>query len=157
MTGWRIGYTASSKELAALMTNIQSHMTSNPNSVAQKAALEAIAGPQDAVREMVAEYERRRDYICERIAAIPNISCAKPEGAFYAFVNIDKLLNRGAKKIHSAGGLAEKLLNEAKVVVIPCEDFGADNYIRLSYATSMDEIKRGMDRLEKYIIDNFGE
>ncbi|OIN96573.1 aspartate aminotransferase [Candidatus Desantisbacteria bacterium CG1_02_38_46] len=173
MTGWRIGYAAGPKELIAAMGNLQDHSTSNPTSIAQKAALAAIselglsrpafaAGtpPTEGGRMglspmslMVNEFRNRRDYIVEKLNSIPGISCLKPQGAFYAFPNISKLIGKTIKgqKITGSLSLSEVLLNEAKVTVIPGIAFGADKYIRLSYATSMENIKEGLRRIEEVL------
>lgn len=153
MTGWRIGYTASSSELAKVMSNIQSHATSNPNSIAQVAAKAAIEGPDKCVLEMRAEFKRRKDYMVERINSINGISCLNPDGAFYVFMNISNLLGKTlcGRKINSSDDFADAFLDIAKVAVVPGSGFGADNYVRWSYATSMENIKNGLDRLEKFI------
>lgn len=159
MTGWRIGYTASSPEIAKLIGNIQSHSASNPCSIAQKAAYEALVGPQESVEEMRRAFMARRDYICDRIDKAPLISCIKPEGAFYAFVDVSALFGKtvGSKELKTAADLCEVLLSEASVVCVPGDDFGAPSYIRLSYATSTENIKKGMDMIEEFIISNYGE
>lgn len=153
MTGWRIGYAAASKEIVALMSNIQSHTTSNPNSIAQYASVEALNGPQEDVHKMVEQFRLRRDYMVERINSINNLSCIKPEGAFYVMVNISDVLNRSIDGIVIKDSLvfSELLLNKEKVAVIPGIAFGVDNFIRLSYATSMENIKNGLDRIAKFV------
>jgi aspartate aminotransferase len=153
MTGWRIGFTGSSKEIAKLMGSVQSHQTSNPNSIAQKAALEAITGPQDSVYKMHAEFKKRRDFMVERIAQIKNISALKPQGAFYMFVDISKLLDKdyNGEKISDVDKLAKILIEDYNVAVIPCADFGFADHIRLSYAISMEQIKKGLDRIETLV------
>ncbi len=153
MTGWRIGFTGSSKEIAKLMASVQSHQTSNPNSIAQKAALEAITGPQDSVYRMHAEFLKRRDYMVERIGQIKNISALKPQGAFYMFVDISELLEKeyNGEKIGDVDKLAKILIEDYNVAVIPCADFGFADHIRLSYAISMDQIKKGLDRIEALV------
>ena len=153
MTGWRIGYAAGSAELIALMSNIQSHTTSNPNSIAQYASVEALNGNQDDVGIMVEQFKLRRDYMVERINSINNLSCMKPEGAFYVMVNISKVLNKSVdgKIIKDSLQFSDFLLKEEKIAVIPGIAFGADNYIRLSYATSMENIKNGLDRIERFV------
>ena len=152
MTGWRIGYTAASKEIVALMTNIQSHTTSNPNSIAQYASVEALNGQQDDIHKMVEQFKLRRDYMVERINSIKNLSCIKPEGAFYVMVNISEVLNKSLEGIVIKDSLvfSELLLNKEKVAVIPGVAFGVDNFIRLSYATSMENIKNGLDRIARF-------
>ena len=145
MTGWRIGYLAApAKELASAIARIQDHSTSNPVSFAQKAALEALNGDQVCVAEMVSEFEKRRDYMVGRINAMKGISCVKPGGAFYVFCDISKT------KLDSFD-LSKRLLEESKVAVIPGEPFGWNTHIRLSFATGMDEIKKGLDRIEDWL------
>jgi aspartate aminotransferase len=153
MTGWRIGYTAASKEIVALMTNIQSHTTSNPNSIAQYASVEALNGQQDDIYKMVEQFKLRRDYMVERINSIKNLSCIKPEGAFYVMVNISEVLNKSldGTVIKDSLVFSELLLNKEKVAVIPGIAFGVDNFIRLSYATSMENIKNGLDRIASFV------
>ncbi|MCL2593262.1 MAG: pyridoxal phosphate-dependent aminotransferase [Defluviitaleaceae bacterium] len=152
MTGWRLGYTASSKEIADAMGNIQSHMTSNPNSMAQKGAVVALTGDQASVENMRVEFEKRRNYIYDRAKNIPLISCNKPDGAFYLFIDVSGLLNDSLK---SAKDIADVLLKEYSVVVVPCADFGFPNHIRLSYAISMEDITKGMDRIEKFVSEKY--
>ena len=152
MTGWRIGYVAGDKEIIGAMSNLQDHSTSNPVSISQKAALAALTGPQDAVKTMAAEFEKRRNYMVDRLNKMPGISCLLPPGAFYAFPNVSNLFNKSynGKPIKGSMGLIELLLTEAKVAVLPGSPFGADNYLRLSYATSMKNITGGMDRIEEF-------
>ncbi len=152
MTGWRVGYTGSSLELARLMAGVQSHQTSNINSIAQKAAVAAFTGPQDTVDEMCRAFAARRDYIWERIQHIPHMQALKPEGAFYLFVNVGEVLNRMYKgqKVGDGATLAKILLEDFHVVVVPCADFGFADHIRLSYAISMEQIKKGMDRIAAF-------
>ena len=144
MTGWRIGYTAGPLDIMKAIANLQSHAASNPASISQKAALAAIAGDQKCVEDMRREFEKRRDLMVSRINKIKNISCTKPDGAFYVLCDISKL------KLSSAQ-VANRLLDEAKVAAIPGEPFGVDQFIRLSFATDMDSIKKGMDRIEGWI------
>jgi L-aspartate aminotransferase apoenzyme (EC 2.6.1.1) len=155
MTGWRIGYTGSSKEIAKLMSSVQSHLASNPNSIAQKAAYEALTGPQDSVREMRNEFEKRRDYMYDRIEGMKHISAVMPQGAFYMFVDISEVLDKSYKgqKIGDVGNMAKLLLENYRVAVIPCNDFGFDDHIRLSYAISLEQIKKGLDRIESFLED----
>lgn len=157
MTGWRIGYTASNAELAKAMSNIQSHATSNPNSIAQAASVEALLGDQSSVSAMREEYIRRRDYMVERINSIEGISCIKPNGAFYVFMNVRALLGREiyGKNFSTASELCADILDRALVALVPSEGFGIDGYVRLSYATSMETIQEGMDRIEKYINEEY--
>ena len=153
MTGWRIGYTASSKQIAKLMSSMQSHMTSNPNSIAQMAALAAIEGPQDCVENMREKFEERRDYIYDRVAKMPYLKTLKPEGAFYLFVDFSGTYGKKYNDIvlESAAQIGALLLDEELIAVVPCADFGMPDYIRFSYATSNENIKKGMDRLEDFI------
>lgn len=155
MTGWRIGYTGSSVELAKVMGSVQSHQTSNPNSIAQIAANEAISGPQDAVITMQKEFDKRREYIFSRIQDMDYVGATEPQGAFYLFVDCSKVLDKAYKgeDIKTTSRLAEILINDYNVAVVPCMDFGAGNYIRLSYAISIEEIKKGMDRIENFLKD----
>jgi len=152
MTGWRIGYTASSKEIAKVMGSVQSHQTSNPNSIAQKAALEALTGPQASVKEMNKEFNARREYMYERISNMKYISALKPQGAFYLFVDIHEILEKEYKgsTIKDANHLAKILIEDFNVAVIPCTDFGFSDHIRLSYAISLEQIKKGLDRIEEF-------
>lgn len=153
MTGWRIGYTASSKQIAKLMASMQSHMTSNPNSIAQRAALAAIEGPQDCVEDMREKFEERRDYIYDRVAKMPYLKTLKPEGAFYLFVDFSGTYGKKYNDtvLESAAQIGALLLDEELIAVVPCADFGMPDYIRFSYATSNENIKKGMDRLEDFI------
>lgn len=155
MTGWRIGYTGSTKELAKLMGSVQSHQTSNPNSIAQKAAYEAIKGPQDFVYSMKAEFEKRLNYMVERIEKMKYISVLKPQGAFYVFADISETFNKTYKgqSVGNVDNLARILIEDYKVAVISCDDFGFDDHIRLSYAISHDQIKKGLDRIETFLQD----
>ncbi|MDP4132618.1 MAG: pyridoxal phosphate-dependent aminotransferase [Bacillota bacterium] len=153
MTGWRIGYTAANSEITKLMSNVQSHYTSNPNSIAQHAAIAALEGPQHSVLEMKKAFNERRLYMVERMNCIPGVSCIKPQGAFYVMMNITKLLGKtaGNRKIDGSDSFAQLFLELNNVAVVPCSGFGNDNYVRWSYATSMDNIKKGLDRLEEFI------
>ena len=153
MTGWRIGYTACNKEIAKAMSNFQSHATSNPNTIAQYATIAALNAPEDTLNEMVAAFKERRDFMVDKINSIENLSCLKPQGAFYVMVNISKLLGKtlNGKKINNSIDFADYLLDDAKVAVVPGIGFGNDNYIRLSYATSLENIKEGLERVEKAI------
>ncbi len=150
MTGWRIGYAAGPKSLITAMANIQSQSTSNPCSISQKAAVAALRLDDAFTARMVAEFDRRRRVMVERLNKMPGVSCRIPTGAFYAFPNISRLFTRRWKRgtITSASDLATYLLEEAKVVVVPGEPFGSSAHIRLSYATGMDAILRGLDRME---------
>ncbi len=151
MTGWRIGYTAAATEISKAIGTIQSHSTSNPASISQKASVEALLGPQDEVGMMRAEFEKRRDYIVERLNKMAEVSCHKPGGAFYVFPCFKDLMGRsfGGKKIENTLDLADYLLSECKIAPVPGEGFGAAGYMRFSYAASMEDITQGMDRLEE--------
>lgn len=153
MTGWRLGYCGASEKIARLMTNIQSHMTSNVCSITQYAAIEALSGPQDKVNEMIIEFEKRRDYMVETLKNIKKFSIIEPEGAFYIMINIDKCLGKeiNGQKIENSMDFSSKLLEYEKVAVIPGKAFGLDNYIRVSYATSMELIEKGLKRINKFI------
>jgi len=153
MTGWRIGYACGPKELMGAMTKMQSQSTSNPTSIAQKAAVEALNGSQEAVAAMVVEFEKRRTYIVERLNAIPGVSCFRSTGAFYVFPNFSGIYGKsfGGRKITNSTEFAAYLLEEAKVAMVPGIAFGADKYARLSYASSMENIKKGIDRIEEAI------
>ncbi len=153
MTGWRIGYTACNAALAKAMGNLQSHATSNPNSIAQAAAVEALNGDQSSVKVMFDEYIKRRDYMVERISKIDGISCVKPNGAFYVFINLRNVLGKEyyGKVISTASEMCDDMLEKALVALVPSEGFGIDGYARLSYATSMETIEEGLNRIEKYL------
>lgn len=153
MTGWRVGYTGSSAEIAKLMGSIQSHATSNPNSIAQKAALEALNGPQDAVETMRAEFDKRREYMFSRVSKMPYVDIIEPQGAFYVFVDVTEAASKKYKDevIGDASKFAEILLGDYKTAVVPCADFGFPNHIRLSYAISMEQIAKGLDRIEELL------
>ena len=151
MTGWRIGYTAGSEEIISAMNNIQSQSTSNPTSIAQKASVEALAGPQDEVGKMVSAFAQRRNYIVDRLNKIPGVSCYKPAGAFYVFPNFSSYYGKSyqGKKIENSTHLADFFLDVARVAVVPGVEFGADPFERLSYATSMEDIQEGLNRIEE--------
>jgi len=153
MTGWRIGYSASNSLLADVMSNFLSHSTSAPCTISQYAALEALSGTQESVSLMCKQFKERRDYIVERISKIPGVNCIKPDGAFYIMLNIEGLIGRtlGGKLINSSDDFALTFLEKGLVATVSCTGFGIDNYVRLTYAASMENIKEGMDRLEKFI------
>ncbi|MEG2412340.1 MAG: pyridoxal phosphate-dependent aminotransferase [Clostridium sp.] len=153
MTGWRIGYIAASEKITALMSNIQSHTTSNPCSISQYASVEALNGDQSEVEKMKVEFGKRRDFMVDRINSINNLSCVKPEGAFYVMVNISKLINKevNGNVIKDSLVFSDLLLEQEKVAVIPGIAFGVNDFIRLSYATSIDNIKNGLDRIESFV------
>jgi aspartate aminotransferase len=148
MTGWRIGFALGPAAVIGATLKLQSHCTSNPTSIAQRAGIEALRGPQESVDVMLAEYRKRRDYVVERLRAIPGVTIATPKGAFYAYPNISVAYAGG---IRSSLHFAEKLLTDEFVAVVPGEAFGTNDHIRISYATSMTELGRGLDRLERFI------
>jgi aspartate aminotransferase len=151
MTGWRIGYALGPEALISAMDTIQGQSTSNPTSISQKAAVEALNGPQDCVETMVREFDRRRRFMVSRLNAMDGVTCFDPQGAFYAFPSIEALLGRkaGGRLIRSASDLGDYLLAEAQVAVVPGEPFGSHKHIRLSFALSMAEIEKGLDRMEQ--------
>jgi aspartate aminotransferase len=154
MTGWRIGWACGPKEIMGAMTKMQSQSTSNATSIAQKASVEALNGPQDAVPAMVAEFEKRRTYIVDRLNAIPGVTCFRSNGAFYAFPNFSGVYGKttpNGKKIGNSTDFAAYLLDDANVALVPGVAFGDDRYARLSYAISMETIKKGIDRIEEAI------
>jgi aspartate aminotransferase len=147
MTGWRLGFTAGNKNIIAAMNKIQSHSTSNANTISQYAAIEALNGPQDSVIEMKEEYQKRSDYFFEKINGIKNLSMIKSRGALYSFINIKQLL--GKNSINTSEDFAEFLLNEYRIAVIPGTVFGAEGYIRMSFATSMENIQEGIEKIRQ--------
>lgn len=151
MTGWRIGYAAGPKEIIQAMGNLQSHSTSNPTSISQKAALAALEGTQEPLYNMVAEFVKRRDYIVERLNSINGILCLKPQGAFYVFPDISQIPGKTfkGKIIKDSVFLTQILLAEANVAVVPGSAFGADGNLRFSYATSMENITKGLSRIKE--------
>jgi aspartate aminotransferase len=149
MTGWRLGYALAPAAVASAIQKLQSQSTSNPTSIVQKAAVTALKGPQQCVTDMRAEYIKLRDHVVNGLRSIPGITCTLPEGAFYAYPNISSFLGRGA--IRSASELAGKLLREAHVATVPGEGFGTDHHLRVSYATSMAELDRGLERMRKFL------
>lgn len=153
MTGWRIGYAAGPKEIIKAMSNLQSHSTSNPTSISQRAALVALEGTQESLHNMVTEFDKRRDYIVKRLKSINGISCLKPQGAFYVFPDVSQIIRRTFRNQTARDSilLAQILLEEANVAVVPGNAFGAGEHIRLSYAISMENISKGLDRLEGLI------
>ena len=148
MTGWRVGFALGSRRLLANMLKLQSHSTSNPTSIAQKAALAAVHGPQAPVQMMLAEYRRRRDRVIEGLQSIPGIRCVPPHGAFYAYPNVGYYLKKGGLVDTSA--LAQRLLEEAHVAVVPGTAFGTREHIRISYATSLEHINEGLRRMAAF-------
>ena len=153
MTGWRIGYLLSGEKIAKVMANYLSHSTGSPSSVSQAASVAALNGPQDCVETMRRAFEERRNYIVDRVNAIDGVSCIKPEGAFYIMMNVEKQLGRTihGELIQSGDDFSAALLKHGLVATVPCSGFGAPNFVRWSYATSMDNIKKGMDRLEEFL------
>ena len=151
MTGWRMGYAAGPAPIIAAMDKIQTQNVSNPVSFCQKAAVEALIGPQDSVQGMIVEFDRRRKYIVDRLNAMPGITCSLPKGAFYAFPNFSGLFGKiwGEKKISNSSDVTDFLLEEARVAVVAGSAFGNDNHIRFSYATSMKNIVKGMDQIQE--------
>lgn len=151
MTGWRIGYTAGPEDAIKAMSKIQSHSTSNPTSIAQKAALAAITGSQEPVVEMVKAFQKRRDLICQRLDDIDGVEYVRPQGAFYIFPDFSPHYGRtiNGHSINSSQELATYFLDEVKVGAVPGDGFGADNHMRFSFATSEIEINRGLDRIQK--------
>ena len=151
MTGWRIGFALVPQAIVGAMTKLQSHSTSNPTSIAQKAAVEALRGPQESVGKMLAEYRTRRDFVVKRLRAIPGVNCAEPRGAFYAYPNLGAVLG---SEIQNTLQLSERLLADAHVAVVPGEAFGTEEHVRISYATSMHELERGLDRIHQFVVKN---
>lgn len=153
MTGWRIGYSCGDSEITENMIKLQSQSTSNPTSIAQMAALEALTGPQDSVEVMRKEFEKRRNYIVNALNSINGITCFNPKGAFYVFPNVSSLYGKSinGKTIHNSMDFASILLEEAKVAVVPGIGFGADDYVRLSFATSMQVIQEGIEAIKEFV------
>ena len=151
MTGWRIGYTAADGDITKVMENIQSHATSNPNTIAQYASIEALNGDQEILEVMKKAFDERRNFMAKSINSIEGLSCTKPAGAFYVMMNIKEIMGReiGGVKIESSMDFANYLLDSAKVAVVPGIGFGTEGYVRLSYATSLDNIMEGLKRIEK--------
>ena len=151
MTGWRVGYCAANKTLAKIMSNFLSHSTGAPSTISQWASVEALTGPQEGIEAMRLAFLERRDYIVKRINSIPGVSCIVPNGAFYVMMNIEQLIGKtlGGKLIENDDDFAVALLEKALVAVVPCSGFGMKNFVRWSYAASMENIEKGLDRLEK--------
>ena len=148
MTGWRVGYCLGAAELIKSMLKIQSHCTSNVSSISQKAAVEALRGPQDSVQEMLQEYSRRRDFIVTALNAIPGVRCNWPDGAFYVYLNVSGFLKESA--IQTTSDLCVRLLRDAHVAVVPGEAFGTLEHLRISYATSQEQLAKGVERIKKF-------
>ena len=149
MTGWRLGYALGPAAVIAAMQKLQSQSTSNPTSIVQKAAVAALNGPQQCVEEMRLEYIKLRDHVVKGLRSIPGVQCTLPEGAFYAYPNISSFIGRGG--IKSASDVAGRLLREAHVATVPGEGFGTREHIRVSYATSVTELDRGLERMRKFL------
>ena len=148
MTGWRVGFVLGDQKLIQGMSKLQSHSTSNPTSIAQKAAVEAFTGPQESVGEMLAEYSRRRRYIVDRLRTIPGFKCAEPGGAFYAYPNISAVFEKGIK---DSVDFSVQLLEKKQVAVVPGVAFGTTDHVRMSYAASMADLERALDRIESFM------
>ena len=157
MTGWRIGYIACEANIAKVAANYLSHSTGNPCSISQAAALAGLNESQETVEEMRKAFEERRNYMVERMNAIPGVSCLKPEGAFYVMMNIKELMGKNlhGKVINSSDDFSDVFLKEGLVCIVPCSGFGMEGFLRWSYATSMENIKKGMDRLEQFLTGDF--
>ena len=149
MTGWRIGYGAGSKDIIKAMAKIQSQSTTNPSSISQAAAVEALNGVQDFIKTRSDSFKERRDFVVESLNNIPGLSCLKPNGAFYVFPNCKKLLGKKTK-LKTDKDFVEKLLEKSEVAVVQGSAFGLDGYFRISYATSMDNLKKGLDRIKSF-------
>ncbi|MGE5488900.1 MAG: aminotransferase class I/II-fold pyridoxal phosphate-dependent enzyme, partial [bacterium] len=150
MTGWRIGYALAPEPIVSAMVKVQSQSVSHPSSVAQKAAVAALRGPQDDIAKMLAEYRRRRDFVIPRLRSITGVACGMPRGAFYAYPDVSAVL-RGEGGVASSLEFTEQLLLKQRVAVVPSEAFGGGGHIRISFATSMGELQRGLDRIESFI------
>ncbi|MGH9601461.1 MAG: pyridoxal phosphate-dependent aminotransferase [Terriglobales bacterium] len=148
MTGWRLGYTLAPAHIVSALQKLQSQSTSNPTSIVQKAAVTALSGPQDCVEEMCADYIRLRERIVTGLRSIEGITCVQPQGAFYAYPNISAFFGRGG--IKSAADVSRRLLHDAGVVTVPGEGFGTREHIRVSYATSAEEIDKGLERMRQF-------
>ena len=153
MTGWRIGYAAASKQISKVMANYLSHSTGAPGTMNQYAAIEALSGPQDGTEAMRKVFEVRRNYIVKRMNEIPDVSCIMPDGAFYVMMNINRLVGRtlGGRLIENDDDFAVAFLEKGLVALVPCSGFGAPGFVRWTYAASLEDIREGMDRLEKFL------
>ena len=149
MTGWRVGWALGPEPVVAAIVKLQSQSTSNVTSIAQKAAVEALRGPQDSVAAMLAEYRRRRDFVVSRLREMPGVACTEPQGAFYVFPNVSAALRQDG--VRDTLEFAARLLQHEYVSVVPGEAFGAEGHIRISYATSMHELERGLARLDGFV------
>ncbi len=153
MTGWRIGYTASNSKIAKIMANIQSHATSNANTIAQYASVEGLEGDQTPLHEMKKEFDSRRKFMVKRINEIQGVSCIEPNGAFYVMMNIKELKGKklGGKVVNDSIEISEAILEHARVALVPGIAFGADDYARISYANSMENIETGLNRIQEFL------
>jgi aspartate aminotransferase len=153
MTGWRVGYACANPTIAKVMGNFLSHSTGAPSSISQKAAVAALTESQEEIESMRQSFEERRNYIVERMNQVPGVSCIKPEGAFYVMMNMEKLLGKTihGELIQSSDDFSSAFLKHGLVATVPCSGFGAPNYVRWSYATSLENIKKGLDRLEEFL------
>ena len=154
MTGWRIGWTVADPKLTAAMTKLQSQETSNPCSVSQYAAVAALGGPQDCVEQMRQEFAKRREFVLEKLRSVPDISFATPGGAFYAFFDVSRHFGKplgGGKAVDNSSDFCTALLETAHVAVVTGDAFGAPGYVRLSFATSMDVLESGLERLKQFL------
>ena len=153
MTGWRIGYACANDRIAKVMANYVSHSTGSACAISQKASAFALTAPQDKIEEMRKAFEERRNYIVERMNSIPGVSCIKPEGAFYVMMNLEQLIGKTIQGVEITNDdvFADAFLKKGLVAVVPGSGFGAPNFVRWSYATSMENIKEGLDRLEKFL------
>ena len=153
MTGWRIGYAAGPRAIIRGMTDVQSQVTSNPTSVAQWAAVEALAGPQDEIAKMVGEFDRRRRVIVDGLNAMPGVRCVMPKGAFYAFPNVSGLFGKTyqGQRLQGSSAVCQFLLDEARIATVAGVDFGSDDHIRLSYATGLETIQEGLARMDRAV------
>jgi aspartate aminotransferase len=149
MTGWRLGYVLGAADLVGAINKLQSHSTSNPVSITQKAAIEALTGPQNSVGEMLEIYAKRRKFVLDRLRAIPGVKCAEPGGAFYAYPNISVAFGKGG--IKNSLDFSAKLLEKAYVAVTPGEAFGTNEHVRMSYATSMEQLDKGLNRIREFM------
>ena len=153
MTGWRIGFAAASKKISKVMANFLSHSTGAPGTMNQIGAIEALTGPQDGIEAMRKVFETRRNYIVKRMNEIPDVSCIMPDGAFYIMMNLEKIIGRtlGGKLIENDDDFAVAFLEKGLVAVVPCSGFGAPGFVRWTYAASMENIREGLNRLEKFL------
>ena len=155
MTGWRIGYSLAEPEITRVMSNYISNSTGSPCSISQIAAIEGLSASQELVYSMRDAFQDRRDYIVARINAMEGVSCIKPEGAFYVMINVQKLIGKtlGGIKINSSAEFASAFLKKGLVALVPGEGFGTPGFVRWSYAASMENIKEGLDRLERFLVE----